>query len=158
MLGITELGKSPAAQSALNGAGLFVDFFEHEVLKITQRDLLDLPVELVDFFVDSAICQIRGLKALSFQDSDLSVFEVDHLTGVGDQCWRIGSDEHLVVTNTQDDGGAVARYDQAVGLIDAHGDHPIGALDETKRLLDGCLQVTVVEASYQVWNHLCVGV
>ncbi|GBD02597.1 hypothetical protein HRbin18_02344 [bacterium HR18] len=74
----------PAAHAVLQGFWLLHDFFEHEVRIAAFFDLLQVPLQLVDFFFEQHVVDGAHLIAAAAHNNDFPIVQVDHLTGVFD--------------------------------------------------------------------------
>ena len=147
----------PALDARPKRARLLEDLLEHVVLVVTELDLLDLHLELVDLRRDLDVVDGRGPERITRQLGDRVVVEGERLIGVGDDRALVGRDDVFVAADADEERGSLAGHDHDPGFLAADRGDGVRALDLAKRALHRPFEVAVVEFADQVDEHLGVG-
>ncbi len=146
------------AQRLLDHVGLLEDLLEHEVLEAAFLGRGCVPRDLAHLALDRLAVERGERIAIAAHLDHLALFEHDHLARVLQHRGDIGSDEHLVVADADDQRRCtVAREDQAIGRVGGDDAEGKGAVDFGERVAHGGDQIAVVLPFDQVREHLGVG-
>src|SRR5579883_2269134 len=104
-----------------DGAGLLIDFLEHEVLVTALFGHDGVPGDVLHLAGDGVAVEIGDLHALGCDHGQVAVGEEEQVAGVEEDGGYVGSDEVLVLAEADDRGRAIAGGDDLVGIVD--GDH-----------------------------------
>mmetsp|Transcript_35379 Transcript_35379/g.88069 ORF Transcript_35379/g.88069 Transcript_35379/m.88069 type:complete len:317 (+) Transcript_35379:1089-2039(+) len=131
-----------AAHALLEDFWLLADLLEHEVLVRALLDLLQRQLDLLHLAAQLHVVQRLDLIAvLARDDHHVAVVEVAHLLRALDHRRRVRREQVLVGADAEDEGGAPARADEHIRLVDGQHRQPEGALDLREclphRLLEG---------------------
>ncbi len=91
------------------------------------------------------------------ENRDLPVLQVLDLARLGEEAGHRRGDELLALATAEDERALLARADQHLGLVEAHRDERVVALELRVRAAHRLTQVAVVVLGDQVRDHLGVG-
>ena len=115
-----------------DGAGLLVDFLEHEVLVAGLFGLDGVPGDALDFEREGGAVEVGEGDACGGEDGDFAVLEEVDVAGVVEDAGDVGGEEVFAFADADDGGRAHAGGDELVGLVggeDADGEGSGEALD-----------------------------
>ncbi len=115
-----------------DGAGLLVDFLEHEVLVAGLFGLDGVPGDALDFEGERVALEVGEGDAGAGEDGEFAVGEEVDVAGVVEDAGDVGGEEEFAVADADDGGRAHAGGDELVGLVggeDADGEGSGEALD-----------------------------
>ena len=153
-----EAAVETAAQRTAHCLGLLVNFFEHEVVERTFRQLLGDNVELRRLLDRRHRIERRHAIAARLDDGDLAVIEINRLLRVAHERGGIGGDEHFVVADAEDHCAAVTRNDDLLRMTRIHHRDAVGAGDRAQRRAHRVLERIGLDARNQLREHFGIGV
>ena len=115
-----------------DGAGLLVDFLEHEVLVAGLFGLDGVPGDALDFEGEGFAVEVGEGDAGGGEDGEFAVGEEVDVAGVVEDAGDVGGEEEFSVADADDGGWAHAGGDELVGLVggeDADGEGSGEAVD-----------------------------
>ena len=113
-----------------DGVGLLVDLLEHERLVAALLGGLLVPVDVRDLALESAAVGRAGTAPRSgAQHDDLAVLDELHVARVGEEGGDGRAEELLAVAAADDERALLAGADEHVGLVGAHRDERVVALE-----------------------------
>ena len=112
-----------------DGVGLLVDLLEHERLVAALLGGRLVPVHARDLALDRRAVGRQELDAAGRQHDDLLVLDVLHVARVGEKGGDRGAEELLAVAAADDQRALLARADERAGLVGAHADEGVVALE-----------------------------
>ena len=109
-----------------DGAGLLVDFLEHEVLVAGLFGLDGIPLDALDFEGEGVVVEVGEADAGGGEDGDFAVGEEVDVAGVMEDAGDVGGEEELSPSPMPMTAGgpmrAATRVSGAVGGEDADGE------------------------------------
>lgn len=158
-MGDVEAVVQAPAQRPGHGVGLLGDLLEQIVLVPAGVVVPGLPVNGQRLLGRLPRVAGEGVEPVGLEHGDLAVLQVDHLAGVADQRGDVGRGEHLLLTDAQHDGAAVAGHHHLAGALGVDHRDAVCADDTLERGPDGILQgVGILDRTGdQVREHLGVG-
>ncbi len=124
--------RDAAEGGVADGAGLLVDFLEHEVLVAGFFGLDGVPGDALRLEGAGVVVEVGEDDAGGGEGGDFAVAEEVDVAGVVEDAGDVGGEEELAVAEAQDDGRAEAGGDHVVGLMggeDADGEGAGEAFD-----------------------------
>ena len=124
--------RDAAEDGVADGAGLLVDFLEHEVLVAGLFGLDGVPGDALDFEGERGAVEVGEGDAGGGEDGDFAVGEEVDVAGVVEDAGDVGGEEVFAFADAEDGGRADAGGDELVGLVggeDADGEGSGEALD-----------------------------
>ena len=119
-------GEGDAAEGGVaDGAGLLVDFLEHEVLVAGLLGHDGVPGDALGLEWDGSAVEVGKGDAGASEDGDFAVGEEVDVAGVMEDSWDVGGEEVLALADADDGGWTHAGGDELVGLVggeDADGE------------------------------------
>ena len=112
-----------------DGVGLLVDLLEHERLVAALLGGLLVPVDARDLALDRRAVGLQERRRRRAHDDDLVVLDELHVARVGEEGGDRGGEELLAVAAADDQRALLARADERVGLVGAHRDERVVALE-----------------------------
>ena len=86
------------------------------MLKAALFNLFDIDRHLVDLFFDVDVVDRPRLKRVFREHRNLSVFKVDHVAGILDDCGRVGCDVMFMGTNAEQERAPFSRRNDPAGF------------------------------------------
>ena len=129
---MSGVGGDAAEDGVADGAGLLVDFLEHEVLVAGLFGLDGVPGDALDFEREGRAFEVGEGDAGGSEDGEFAVGEEVDVAGVVEDAGDVGGEEVFAVADAEDGGRAEAGGDELVGLVggeDADGEGSGEALD-----------------------------
>ena len=112
-----------------DGVGLLVDLLEHERLVAALDGGVLVPVDGRDLALDRRAVGLEELHAAGPDDDDLLVLDVLHVARVGEERRDRRGEELLAVAAADDERALLAGAHERVGLVGAHRDERVVALE-----------------------------
>ena len=138
-----------------------MDLLEHEVREASLLDLVERKRERVHLLRERDVVDRTDFESVATQHGQLAVPEIDHLLGVGDDRGRVGGHERLPLPHADDQGRALSRRVEAVGLVSIEDHEAVGAGDlfqgEPNCRLEGQGGIGRGDLLDEVSDHLGVG-
>jgi len=153
----------PAPQAVCDGAGLFVDFLEHEMLIPALFDGFHGHLQFRDDRGDLVVLDGADFEAIRKRNpGDLLIFQVHHVLRVFDDGGRIGRHVEFTISDADDEGAGFARKDHFPWTGHIHHGDGIGTDHFVQRDACGLEQVEVVavleDLLDEVHQDLSVGI
>ena len=117
--------RDAAEDGVADGAGLLVDFLEHEVLVAGLFGLDGVPGDALDFERDGCAVEVGEDDAGESEDGDFAVGKEMDVAGVVEDAGDVGGEEVFALAEAEHGGRAEAGGDELVGLVggeDADGE------------------------------------
>jgi hypothetical protein len=118
----------PLLQGLRNCARLLVDFLQHEVAVFALLGRIRRQLALGDRPLDRLAAGIPDLHTAQANVGDVPLFEEDETPGHWQQRRHVGRDEMLADAHPDHDRATAAGKNQPLGIIHAHDDQRVGAL------------------------------
>ena len=149
-------------QGVADRGGLLEDLLHHEGVEAALLRGLQVPVDGEGSTFGGGAVEVHDLVAVLGDDHDVVLAEFDGLAGVRDEGGDVGAEEHLVLTDADDQWGGATSGDDRAGLVDMGEQQGEGTLQATQDGHGGGLEVsgggpTVVREGHQVRGDLGVG-
>ncbi len=129
---VAGVGGDAAEDGVADGAGLLVDFLEHEVLVAGFFGLDGVPGDALDFERDGGAFEVGEADAGGGEDGEFAVGEEVDVASVVEDAGDVGGEEVFALAEAEDGGRTEAGGDELVGLVggeDADGEGSGEALD-----------------------------
>ena len=122
-------------------------------------DLGEIPLHLVDGFVDRLVADRGGVETVGRDHGHLAIVEVDDLSRVLDDRRDVGCEEVLPIADPDHERAALAGPHDRSRLVGAHHRDPIRAFDVRERPPHGLFQVVARRGVLldEVCEHFGVG-
>ena len=145
-----------SSQRTLEGLGLFVDLFVHEVRMPAQLNLLEVVFEFTKLRGHFVVVEGTGSEFSAFTTNQLIVFEGKRSTGVRHNRRSIRSHHKLFVTNAHQQRRTPPGRNQHAGLTNTdhgNGERPLHFVQSGTH---GGFQIIFVQLAHQMGQHFGV--
>ena len=112
--------RDAAKRRVTNGAGLLVNFLQHEMLEPAFFGHDRVPGDMLQLTNDGLTVEVGELYSLGGDHRQVAVGKKEEVAGVIEDCGYIRGDEILIFAKTDYCGGAVSGSDDLIGLIYGH--------------------------------------
>ena len=114
---VSGVGGDAAEDGVADGAGLLVDFLEHEVLVAGLFGLHGVPGDALDFEGERGAVEVGEGDAGGGEDGEFAVGEEVDVASVVEDAGDVGGEEEFSVAEAEDGGWAEAGGDELVGFV-----------------------------------------
>ena len=146
------------SQGVANCLRLLVNLLQHEMLIAALFSCLSIPVNL-KYLLGNWLAQAIGNPyGILLYNSNLSIIYDIGATGTGNNSRNIGSDEILIITQTNNHRVVLLGANQLIRVILAHEYDGIGTLNALNNLTNGCLEIAVINFFQKMGQNLSIRV
>ena len=137
---LAGIERDAAEGGVADGAGLLVDFLEHEVLVAGFFGLDGVPGDALDFEGERVVVEVGEGDAGLGEDGDFSVLEEVDVAGVVEDAGDVGGEEEFAFADADDGGRAHAGGDEGVGRVGGEDADGEGAGEPLDGAADGFIE------------------
>ena len=141
---LTGVLRNAAERGVADGAGLLVDFLEHEVLEAALFRHDRVPGDVLDLAVDRVAVEVGELHAALGDDGEVAVGEEKEVARVIQDGGHVGGDEVFLFAESDDGGRPIARGDDLVRFVDGDDGEREDAGKFLYRFADGFFKIGTV--------------
>ncbi len=109
--------RDAAQRGVANGAGLLVDFLQHEMLEAALFRHDRVPGDVLHLAGNGLAFEVAELHARRRDDGEVAIGEEEQVARVVEDRGHVAGDKVLILAQADDRGRPIARGDDLVGLV-----------------------------------------